>query len=144
MCQPTRSRLSLSSIDSIDCLMLSFFYPWRQRRTNVEENHSEQSHDYTLIYYSESFLACYIWTVKMMILFPFVLALIARHSSAFSLFFLFPPWVFLAVAVFSVMIDVSVSPPRFRKMSTSLARPTLECWPLFLPFIIFFFFCSVL
>lgn len=43
-------------------------------------------------------------------------------------------WVFLAVAVFSVMIDVTVSPPRFRKMLTSLGRPTPECCLIFLFF----------
>lgn len=31
----------------------------------------------------------------------------------------------MAVTVFSVMIDVSLSPLRFRKMSTSLEGPTL-------------------
>lgn len=68
-------------------------------------------------------------------------------SLTFSLFFFFslPGELEAAVAVFSMMIDVTVSPSRFRKMSTSLAESTVECCLWFFchsSFFLFFFFAE--
>lgn len=101
------------------------------------------------ILFQASFLVCYIWPVKAVDLVAF-----CTHSDSwmFSQPFFLPSlgiwrqprfswqWLF-----FSAVIDVTVSPLRFRKMSTSLARPSLGCCSFFppLPSFVFAEYCKM-